>query len=261
LDQIANPPFPLPNVILVPQGAEYRAVRRGMGALPLSSGLLRLCAIPMGGQAVCEYLHEYLHEYLEQWLRESLPDRPAVLVLGFAGSLSSHYRVGDVVVYQECCAMAPGEPLQTLECDRSLTQALIEQLTPGAQPIRGLTSDRIITQAREKQTLGQTYNASVVDMEGFAILSRLHPLDIPVAMVRVISDRYHQDLPNLNCALNAQGQLAPLPLSRAMLKHPLRAINLIHGSLKSLPVLSHIAMKLYGAEEGDRPSPHRSEAT
>ncbi|MBP0012127.1 MAG: phosphorylase [Roseofilum sp. SBFL] len=237
LDRIASPKFSSPTVILVPQGAEYHAVRRGMGALPLSSQLPSVYPIPMGSEPVSKYL--------QQWITEIIPDRPTLLVLGLAGSLSAQHRVGDVVVYQQCCNLAPEQPLQSLECDRALTQFLSDRLTPHTQPVTGLTSSHIITQATKKQNLGQTYQASVVDMEGFAILKTLQSAGIAVGMVRVIGDRHNQDLPNLNDAINAQGQLAPIPLALQMLKHPLNAMNLIHGSLKSLPILSQIAIQLY----------------
>lgn len=230
----------LPNVILVPQGAEYHAVRRGIASLSLSSRLPLVYPIPMGGEAVTGYLQQWIGEILPDRVSDAEHYRPKVLVLGLAGSLSPDYPLGDRVVYQQCYHLG-----ETLECDRSLTEFLRLRLTPHTPAIRALTSTSIITQASEKKHLGQTYGASAVDMEGFAILKTLQSLDIPVGMVRVIGDRHNQDLPNLNATLNPQGQLDPLSLTLELLKHPLKAMNLIQGSLRVLPILSQIAIELY----------------
>lgn len=231
-----------PNLILVPQGAEYHAVRRGIASLPSSSGLPLVYPIPMGGEPVTGFCLQWMREILPDHVSDAEHYRPKILVLGLAGSLSPDYSVGDRVVYQQCCHLALGE---TLECNRSLTEFLRLRLTPHRPPIRALTSPYIITQASEKQNLGQTYNAAVVDMEGFGILKTLQSLDLPVGMVRVIGDRHNQDLPNLNATLNSQGQLDPIPLTLELLKHPLKAMNLIEGALRALPILSQMAIELY----------------
>jgi len=66
--------------------------------------------------------------------------------------------------------------------------------------VRALTSDHIVWSAAEKP-LGQSYNAEVVDMEGFAALEVLSQAGV-VAMLRVISDDCEHDLPDLTSALS-----------------------------------------------------------
>ncbi|WP_293143397.1 hypothetical protein [Okeania sp. SIO3I5] len=103
-----------------------------------------------------------------------------------------------------------------------------------ASLVRGLTSDRLIYKAEEKQLLEKNTGAEVVDMEGFAILNFFAKLSVPVAMVRVISDDTRHDIPHLCSAITSSGNLQPLPLAIAMFRQPLAALQLIRGSLKVL---------------------------
>ena len=161
-----------------------------------------------------------------------------IVRMGFAGSLSDRFRVGDVVIYQGCCTEKgsywQGEPEMTEEN---------AQLT-GCSLVKGLTSDRLISRSEEKRRLGQG-GYEVVDMEGARILAAL--AGQKVAIVRVISDEVTQDLPDLAPAIDNQGQLLPLPLARPMLTRPVPAFHLIQGSLKGLSVLTQVAQKLCGS--------------
>ncbi len=226
--------FSPPEVILVPQGAEYQAVRRAISVcFPV-----RIVPIPISAQP--------LTHYLQSWLSQSSSYPPSVLVLGLGGSLSPDFSLGDIVIYHECCTGFEPPCLSCLACDPGLTQSMINHLNYQQKPIRAFTSDRIIDRAQEKQSLGKAYHASVVDMEGFTILSLLSPMGVAVAMVRVISDTCDRDIPNLNPAIDAQGNLQPLPLALKMSRHPLRAFRLIRGSLQALTILSKTVSQIYG---------------
>jgi hypothetical protein len=111
--------------------------------------------------------------------------------------------------------------------------------------VKGLTSDRLIHSASEKQHLGQLYNAEVVDMEGIATLAFFQKAGIAVAIVRVISDDIHHDLPNLASAISPDGALLPLPLALGMMRQPVAAIRLIQGSLHGLKVLQNTTKLLF----------------
>jgi len=77
------------HTILVPQGAEYQAVCRGLNQVRGSKPTV--VAIPMGVQP------------LRQYLQQLVGDRPTnVLLMGLCGSLSPKYGVGDLVLYQSC---------------------------------------------------------------------------------------------------------------------------------------------------------------
>ncbi|MDJ1184814.1 hypothetical protein [Roseofilum casamattae] len=218
--------FQVLDVILVPQGAEYRAVRRAVQGLRMSG--VRVIPIPIGMEPVTAYL--------QHWVTEILPDRPRVVVLGLAGSVSPDLSVADIVVYRECVYRHPQQGMLTLECDRSLTERVQAKLGLAREPVRGLTCDRVITETEEKQSLARV--AAVVDMEGFAVLQVLQNAGFPVAIARVVSDGFKDSLPPLDGAIDFEGNLQPLPLALTMMKHPARSFKLIRGSLRALSVLS-----------------------
>jgi nucleoside phosphorylase len=210
----------LSRLILVPQGAEFQAVRRGLEqSQPTQPTLM---AIPIGIAPV------------SQWLAKlELPQTYShVLVMGLCGSLSEDLAIADVVVYQTC----QGLDQQDKQCE------IIE--IANAKLVRGVTTDRVITQATEKQQLQQITGCDVVDMEGIAILQYFQPLDIPVSIVRVVSDDLGGDLPDLAGAIDPDGQLKPIPLAIKMLQQPRSAWRLIRGSMQGLRQLEKLAQSL-----------------
>ncbi len=220
--------------ILVPKGAEYQAVCRG---LPQNlTNTPKILPIPMGYKAVSRYLN--------QWLQspEILNNPPTgVLLMGLGGSLSPLYSVGDIVIYQGC-----GNILgQWYECEQFLINKLMNQLQARASVVRGLTSDRLLWMSQEKRDLGNRHNMDVVDMEGLAVIKLLSQVNIPLGIVRVISDDCYQDLPDLTSALTSEGELHPLSLALGMLKNPLRASKLVISSLKSLQGLENLTCEIF----------------
>lgn len=231
-------------IILVPQGAEYQAICRGINQIT-SRPLPLILSIPIGAEPVTQYL--------ETWLQTptNFPKHspPKVLVMGLCGSLSPNYSVGDIVVYNDCVAIDRNQdrpqPL-VQQCCSQLTSLVQQQLGNKANLVRGLSSDRIIWSSSEKRQLGQSYQADVVDMEGFATLSVLNAKGFAVAMVRVISDdSYYDNMPDLTPAISADGSLKPFPLAMGMLKQPIAATRLIRGSLRGLKVLQQLSMRLF----------------
>lgn len=237
------------DVILVPQGAELRAVCRGLK--PNLSRLPKVMAIPMG----CQSLSTYLQKWKQS--REFLNKPPrSVLLMGLCGGLSSHYKVGEIVIYSECGYLQCPSLLQDnvidttdkllgKECDRHLVRLLQDQLKERATVVKGLTSDRLIGMALRKRELYQQYQRDVVDMEGFTALDILTEAGVQVAMIRVISDEGEQDLPNITSAISSDGSLKPLPLAISMIQKPIAAIRLIQGSLKGLRVLQQLTCQLF----------------
>lgn len=216
------------DIILVPQGAEYLAIQRGLRKMTDLSP--QIIPISLGVRQFPNCLQR-----LQQSLKFLNKPQPKIVLMGLAGSLSDRYRVGDGVIYQGC-GVETGDYWQ---CDPEIGSS-IAQLT-GFSLVKGLTSDRIINQAEEKQRLGQL-GYDVVDMEGAIILATLP--ELKVAMVRVISDGVRQDLPDLARAIDDQGNLQPFLLTRQMLAHPVAAAHLIRGSLQGLSLLAHLARQL-----------------
>lgn len=220
--------------ILVTQGAEYQAIYQGLQQIELTSAP-QLLAIPIGVNALAAYLQE------RDWSAKAAQN---ILVMGLCGSLSPQLQVGDVVLYQNCL-MAGSSSLQHQDTDSQLTDFINSRLQPNFTFVKGLTSDRLIWSASEKQDLGQLYQASVVDMEGFVLLDTLRQHNIRVAMIRVVSDSIHYDIPDLTGAIDSSGKLQNLPMAIAMLKNPLAATRLITGAIKGLKILRQITTDLF----------------
>ncbi len=275
--------LPITQTILVPQGAEYKAVCRGLSRVKPPIPLV--VPIPVSPKPVTRYLERW--QQAGHFLKYP---KPKVLLMGLCGSLSPHYAIGDIVLYQDCVyesnrftpsspqLTSPPTPLLRGEgsntppfpgregglgglgqpyassieptplsqaCDSELTTLLHQKLKERVSLVRALTSDRIIFSAQEKHHLGQLYSTQVVDMEGFAALEVLTQAGMAVAMVRVISDDSHHNLPNLTSALSPDGSLKPLPLAFGMMRQPIAATHLIRGALQGLRVLQEVTTLLF----------------
>ncbi|ELR96841.1 hypothetical protein [Gloeocapsa sp. PCC 73106] len=206
--------------ILVVKGAEYAAVCRGIKNSKMKG--IEIISIPMGVKALTTYLEQA--ELKQQ----------KVLLLGLGGSINPEYSLGNVVVYDRCYYQ-----VDSLQCDRSISVSLQAKLK--ANWGKGLTCDRLIHSVQAKQEKRASTGADIVDMESFVVLQKFPQ----VAIVRVISDNYDQSLPDLNLALDSQGNLDKIALAIAMSQQPLAALRLIHSSLKSLKILEKVTCKLF----------------
>ncbi|MEB3189528.1 MAG: hypothetical protein VKL42_04205 [Snowella sp.] len=224
---------PALDTILVPQGSEYQAVMKGWKKKSTCPSIL---AIPVGGKAVEKAL---LRGLMFQKMGEISPQ--GIIVMGLAGSLSPQIKLGQVVLYRSCLDLESG---QLLFCDSSVTGYLAEKLDHKVQLVENLSSDRVITEAEEKQNLGQRYQVQVVDMEGAAILKFFAAQQIPVAILRVISDEIDQSLPDLSQVYNSAGELQTWPLTKALISQPIAGFNLIRSSLYALKILEKLATEL-----------------
>jgi len=228
----------LPQTILVAQGAEYKAVCRGLNCVKLPKPWV--VPIPVGPKPVTHYLERW------QQTEDFLTAKPlGILLMGLCGSLSPQLAVGDIVQYQTCAYMSNQTTALLRSCDDELTTVLRHKLGEEVSGVRGLTSDRIIVSAQEKRHLGQLYNSQVVDMEGFAVLEILSGAGVAVGMVRVVSDDADHNLPNLPSAISPEGSLQPLPLALGMMRQPIAASRLIRGAIHGLRVLQDVTIKLF----------------
>jgi purine-nucleoside phosphorylase len=219
------------DLILVPKGAEYQSVMKGLerAVQPVP----KVVAIPMGCLSVLRYL--------QQW-QNTVPQMNSaktVLVMGLCGSLKPAYGVGDAVLY----AHGLDQQNNRWQSDRCLTQTLHTRLN--LPLVAALTSDRFIATAPEKQTLAHTYDADVIDMEGTAIFSALAPLNLSIATLRVVSDSCQHNLPDLNSAIDANGSLRSFPMTLCFIRQPIAATRLVRGSLKGLHTLQTLTASLF----------------
>jgi nucleoside phosphorylase len=219
------------NTIVVPQGAEYQAVCRGLAKANIDH--IKVIAIPIGVKHITQVLANYAQE---------INSSAKVLILGLCGSLADTHAVGDLVLVRSCEDLSHN----LIDLDAELTAAIQQQLTiDQSHLVAALTSDRMINQAREKLILAQQYSATIVEMEGYGYVKELQRQGLAVAMMRVVSDDLRGDLPDLNQSIDSQGNLQTLPLAIALIKQPLAAIRLIRGSLTGLRALEAITAKLF----------------
>jgi nucleoside phosphorylase len=226
------------DVILVPQGAEYQAVYRGLKQVKPPHP--EVIPIPLGINAVTAYLN--------QKTRDLAPTTTAkVVLMGLGGSLSPDYQVGNVLIYKSCLLPRhdQGSGFSRLECNGALTNFLDAKLQPKVSLVDSLTTNRVISDRLEKEKLAQIYPAQVVDMEGYAVLSSLgNKSSFSVGIIRIISDDFNHDIPDLSVAIDDYGRLKTFILVKQMLKRPLAAFRLIKGSLFGLKVLENTVINL-----------------
>ncbi|NJK54971.1 MAG: phosphorylase [Pleurocapsa sp. SU_5_0] len=216
------------NTIVVPQGAEYQVVCRGLSKAQVDS--IQVIAIPIGVRQISQVLANY---------SQQIDGCANILMMGLCGSLSNSYTVQDSVLIKSCQDLNHN----LIDLNAELTAKIQQKLS--IDLVNALTSDRAITQAQEKLILAQQYSATIVEMEGYNYVKELKNQGIFVAMLRVVSDDLRGDIPDLNQAIDSQGNLKTLPLAIALITQPLAAIRLIKGSLAGLKALEEITAKLF----------------
>ena len=226
------------DAIIVPQGAEYQAVKKGLNKVSIQSPLL--ISIPIGIKQIATALSK------ENFWRFQ---PKTVLMIGLCGSLSSRYSVGDTVLYQACYSQQTGTKIAT---DRKLNQLITKQLMLSYSQEQislavGITSDRVITKIAEKRQLARDFEVDIVDMESFAYLELLQQQKVAVSVLRIVSDDLNHSLPNLETAISESGNLKPLAIAKAIIKQPLASAHLVNGSLKGLQKLQQVTSNLFGS--------------
>ncbi len=196
------------HTILVPQGAEYKAVRRGLSGV--TGSIPTVVAIPVGIKPLLKYLQQGQFSapksrVLIMGKGQFSAPKSRVLIMGICGSLSDRYTVGDIVLYQNCVYQEKQQ-----ECDRTFTAQLHSLIPEKVSLVKSLTSDRVIWSAAEKRRLGETLTADVVDMEGFTALEFFNAAGVDVAMLRVVSDDCQHNIPDLTPAINSDGIISPI---------------------------------------------------
>ena len=212
--------------VLVPAGAEYKAVKRGVKHAQHS---LDIVAVP-AGKAVKEFVIE---------LKKEKRIRENVLMMGLGGGLCAESAVGRSRLLKQVWSADDGSNLWTNDRLTMQIAAQLEDVSYGA----GVMCNQVVTKAIDKKALGDRYQAQVVDMESFSLLQALP--QHKVAILRVISDSCEHDIPNVTDAIRADGSLNAAALTLSFAQKPIAAIRFISSSLKGLNQLEKVAERLF----------------
>ena len=206
-------------IVLVPRGAEYQAVRRG---LDRRQRVARTCADETPIRAIAIPAGLAVKTWLTEEFQVERSETTQFLVLGLCGGLSDRTRLGTVVLYDQ----------------PNLAQRL------QVQSVQGITIDRVLCLASEKNQLARESKADVVDMESRWIVEYIQSIGGVVNIIRVVSDDATGNLPDLSVAFDTSGDLRPLALAIAFIKNPIAAVRLIRGALIALKQLEEWVAEL-----------------
>jgi adenosylhomocysteine nucleosidase len=143
------------------------------------------------------------------------------LAAGFAGSLKPIYKVGDVLAARAVQQIGKSK---TIESARNLFIAALENQALEAKMF--LTADTVIATAEEKERLRPF--ADAVDMESFATLDVAREKRVSAVALRVISDRFDEDMPaNVDTTVDEKGRVKVRGVIKHIAKHPLQVPALI----------------------------------
>ncbi len=149
------------------------------------------------------------------------------IAAGFAGALKPAYKVGDIVAAEAVQQL--GNP-KTIQCSRRLHVAAFFDKAERIKML--LTADRVIATADEKKKLSPF--ADAVDMESYAVLSVAAAHGVPAAAIRVISDRFDEDIPvEIDMTVDEHGRVSAGGVARYLARHPLQLPALIRLGRKS----------------------------
>jgi hypothetical protein len=198
--------------LLVPQGAEERAIRR---AAPNAT----VVAIRAGARAAV--------------LPEQLP-AGLIVVMGLCGALRG-LRTGDCAIFRDVVDEAGRYTF-----DDELVGGMHATL-PAAMLVHGCTVGHVVTRATERAALAAAYGADAVDMEGTHVARALAARGRASLIVRVASDDPSFDLPPIEDAFDADGTIRPFHLARAFAARPVAAARFIRDVRRSLTALGAVA--------------------
>jgi hopanoid-associated phosphorylase len=154
-------------------------------------------------------------ELLEQRLMAALQGAEAVISIGLGGALDPALEVGDVVVATE--VLRPRRRWET----ESAWRAFLLQRLPGARAGAVYGSDDMVLNALDKAKLRGKGGAVLVDMESHVAAKVAAARGLPLAVVRVVSDKATASLPEaVRAGLAEDGRMDLLGVLGALARDP-----------------------------------------
>ena len=159
----------------------------------------------------------------------------AVLVIGLCGGLTESLPEQRIVAYTECLSSGPNKA-PPLQCSPVLTDGIVRRLEHEGitvDRVAGITSPRIATTKADRLALAKS-GAAAVDMESYPIVSAATRADVPVVVLRVVSDSLDTEMPDFNRALNAQGALDGRRALWIAFGSPLQTLRLLGSNKRAI---------------------------
>lgn len=140
---------------------------------------------------------------------------------GFCGALKAGHTIGDILA-PDFIQELHGH--KVLECSRNLVYAARADGAKAAK--RFFTVPEIISTAEEKARLAPY--ADAVDMESFGVVQVAREHKVSVAVIRVVSDRFDQDVAvDFGTTIDDNGSVSVRGVVRFVARHPLQLPALI----------------------------------
>jgi nucleoside phosphorylase len=138
----------------------------------------------------------------------------AVVSSGLTGSLNSNLGSLSIVAPRRVGIL---QDVAGIGVSKSLLELAVQKGATLAD--RLLTSDRIVDSREEKERLSQS--ADLVDMESFHVVKAFRDEQIPVVVIRSVSDGSEEQMPiDFEKCLDPDGSVKVLPLLKELAKRP-----------------------------------------
>ncbi len=180
-----------------------------------------------------------MRQALSAWPQASRPRQ--LLVAGLSGGLHPEFPVGQVCRVEQLLCESPGaEPLtcRPLEHSAHWCSALVS--------VTQLSVSSALLSAADKLQRRQEYGADLVDMESYTVAHISRDWNIPVTVLRAISDPADQTLPAAVLQFaRPDGQLEWSSPLRYLLRHPQQLPTLLALSRQSQLALRNLVEQLH----------------
>ena len=140
------------------------------------------------GFGVCGVGKKKASKNLSRLLKTVHPE--LILLMGYSGAIIPSLNVGDLVIIEKTIheSLAPDEYLSMNDRLISRCQTVFEHQGVLFSSVSAVSSDTFIDSTAEKKRLHSVFGAGCVDMESHAIARIASHHNIPILIIRVISD-------------------------------------------------------------------------